>query len=279
MGNTKTYSGFTSATANNLMLDAGAFFKNFDIATDTFDTAVTNGKLIGATQGGGSFAAIPSIRQIPVDGVKGNIEGLNVIDSWAVTLTANVLEISADTIELALGTTTSSSQENNDFYKEIKANNYILDADYIDNVTFIGKISGVNKPVVIQVFNAMNTNGLTLTTTDNAEGVIEMVFTGHYSASALDNPPFAIEFPIPEGAITGIIKEGVALVSGATVTVTIEGEEFTDTTGADGVYLIEGLPAIAVTVSAEKGTAVGTDTGTVVAGATTDFGDLVIESP
>ena len=43
-----TYSGYTSETPKSLLLDAGAFFKNFYVGTDTFESAVTAGKLIGA---------------------------------------------------------------------------------------------------------------------------------------------------------------------------------------------------------------------------------------
>ena len=50
--NTSTYSGFSAGTSNKLMLDAGAFFKNFAVGTDTYATAKAAGKLIGATQGG-----------------------------------------------------------------------------------------------------------------------------------------------------------------------------------------------------------------------------------
>jgi len=67
----KSYSGYTEKTAENLLLDAGAFFINFDIEEDDFDSAVADGKLLGATRGGGSFSAVPEIRAIEVDGVHG----------------------------------------------------------------------------------------------------------------------------------------------------------------------------------------------------------------
>lgn len=274
--NTSTYSGFTAGTSQKLMLDAGAFFKNYDTATDTFATAVAAGKLIGASQGGGSFSAIPTIRQIAIDGVKGAAKGTEVIDMWEVLMTANILEVSKETIELALATSKVTSQSPNDFYDKIEAENYIMDSDYIDNITFIGKISGTSKPVIIQVLNAMNTTGLTLTTADNAEAKIVMTFKGHYSSSGLDSPPFVVNYPRAEGAISGTVTDTGSPVDGATVTVTIEGENFTDTTGADGAYLIEGLPYGDVTVTATKDAKSGTDTGTVVAGTTTALGAIAI---
>src|SRR5690625_1029121 len=98
----KTYSGYTADTAENLLLDAGAFFIDFDIEEDTFEDAVAAGKLLGATRGGGTFTATPEIRSIEVDGVKGKAKGLQVIDSWTVTMLANVLEVTMEGLEKEL---------------------------------------------------------------------------------------------------------------------------------------------------------------------------------
>lgn len=190
---TKTYSGFTADTAKSLLLDAGAFFKNFELGTDTFDTAVTSGKLIGATSGGGSFTAIPSIRRIEIDGVKGAAKGLQVIDEWVVTLTANMKEVKQDTLLLALAS--GNAVDGAVGYKNITANNYIELSDYIDNITWVGKLSGSDNPVIIQVKNALSTSGLTLNTADKAEAVIALSFVAHYDTADLDNPPFIIAYP------------------------------------------------------------------------------------
>lgn len=190
----KTYSGYTSKTAENLLLDAGAFFANFDIATDDFDTAVTAGKLLGATRGGGQFTATPELRAIEVDGVKGAAKGLQVIDSWDVNMTANVLEVTLDGLKKALIASEVDTTTNLE-YDILKAKNVIELTDYIDNITFVGKKSGTAEPVIIQVYNAINTTGLSLQTQDKGEAVIAMTFKGHYDAEDLDNPPFAIFYP------------------------------------------------------------------------------------
>ena len=88
----KAKSGFNKETKKNLLTGAGAFFKNFNIGVDTYESAKKSGKLIGATQGGGEFKATPSIRQIEVDGVAGRAQGLEVIDSWEVSMVMNLLE-------------------------------------------------------------------------------------------------------------------------------------------------------------------------------------------
>lgn len=190
----KSYSGFTAKTAENLLLGAGAFFKDYDVETDTFDTAVTEGKLLGASRGGGEFTAVPEIRKIEIDGVSGSAKGLSVIDSWEVKLTANILEVTKETLAKAL-TSSTTDDSTNLKYDVIRANNHIDLTDYIDNVTYVGKISGSDEPVIIQIYNAINTSGLTLTTEDKNEAVIAMEFEGHYASDDLDSPPFAIFVP------------------------------------------------------------------------------------
>lgn len=190
----KSISGYTAKTAENLLLGAGAFFKDYDVSTDTFDTAVAAGKLLGATRGGGEFTAVPEIRRLEVDGVAGSAKGLTVIDSWEVKLTANVLEITKDTLADAL-TSSEVDTSTDPKYDIIRAKNEIDLADYIDNITYVGKKSGTTEPIIIQVYNAINTSGLTLTTADKGEAVMAMEFEGHYADDDLDNPPFAIFFP------------------------------------------------------------------------------------
>ena len=190
----RKYSGFTTETAQSLLLNAGAFFKNFDPATDTFDSAVAAGKLIGATKGGGEFSAVPEVRQIEVDGVAGRAKGLEIIDSWEVYLKATVLEIKESTIANGLAASNVDNTTNAD-YDIITAGQTIELADYIENVAWVGTLSGSNKPVIIIVKNAINTDGLVLTVEDKNEASIPMTFYGHYEQDDLENPPFELYSP------------------------------------------------------------------------------------
>ena len=193
----KTFTGFTEETAKHLILDAGAFFKNFDLKTDTFDTAVAAGKLIGATKGGGEFSAVPTIRPIEVDGIKGRAKGLEVIDYWDTYIKANILEITKDTIKAAL-CAADVDEATSEKYMIIKGRNAIKDEDYIENITWVGTLSGSDEPAIIMVKNALNTDGLKLTTQDKSEGVVATTFYGHYDAKALNEPPFEIHYPKTE---------------------------------------------------------------------------------
>ena len=190
----KVFSGYTEATPQSLLMDAGAFFKNFDVEKDDFDSAVAAGKLLGATKDGGEFSAVPTVRQIEVDGIKGKAKGLEVIDAWDVYLKANVLEIKRETLAAAL-CASETDEASNVKYDIITAKNGIELTDYIDNVTWVGTLSGSDEPVIIQVFNAINTDGLKLTTKDKDQAVIAMTFYGHYTQKDLNTPPFKILYP------------------------------------------------------------------------------------
>lgn len=179
--------GFNADTAKNLLLDAGAVYKNFDKETYT-------GTLIGATQGGNSFSAAPTMRNIPVDGVKSeHVKGLTVIDAWVVSLTTNLLEVTKDTLTIALGVVEETEHDQD--YDSIRGKNYIGENDYLDNVAFVGKISGSGKPVIIIVENALNHEGLQLAMQDAGEGVLPVTLFGHMASDDLDNPPFEILYP------------------------------------------------------------------------------------
>lgn len=192
-------SGFTKETPKRLLLDAGAFFKNFTYepggtSNDTFDSAVAAKKLIGATKGGGEFSAVPTVRSIEVDGVKGKAKGLEVIDFWEVYLKATVLEVTPESIQTALSAAMTDA-ESDETYNVITGNAAINLEDYADNITWIGTLSGSDEPVIIQVFNGLSTEGLKLTMQDKGEATIPMTFYGHYTFDDLDSPPFKIFYP------------------------------------------------------------------------------------
>lgn len=194
------FSGVTTTTSKKLQLDAGAFLKNYDVATDTWASAKAT-KLIGATAGGGSFSAVPTIRRIEVDGVKGATKGFEALDEWVVTMTANVKEITAEAIQMALATGSGSaakspSSATTSNYTKITASNDLSDSNYINNITWVGTLSGSSLPVIIVLKNALCTNGFTLTTQDKSEGVIAITLTGHYDPTDLSVVPFEIYYPI-----------------------------------------------------------------------------------
>lgn len=191
------FSGFNANTAKHLQLDAGAFLKNYDVASDTWETAKET-KCIGATSGGGNFFAVPTMRGVEIDGVKGTAKGLQNIDTWTVTMTANVKEFTAEAIKTALGAADAGTENAPEGYTRISGRSELKDEDYLDNLTWVGRLSGSGKPVIIVVKNALSTSGLSVSFADKSEGLIPITVTGHYTAADLESPPFDIYYPTVE---------------------------------------------------------------------------------
>ncbi len=191
----KTYTGYNCNTAKRLMLDAGVYFKNFKMGVDTYKTALQQGKCLGATKGGGNFVAVPTLRTIEVDGIKTVAKGMEAIDGWEATIQATVIEISAETIKLALGNGEIDSTSN-EFYDIIRAKSTISEDDYLENITWVGTLSGSNEPVIIQIYNAINTTGMNMAPQDKNESSLSMTFKAHQDCSEDSNvQPFAIFYP------------------------------------------------------------------------------------
>ena len=224
MGRNKT--GYSSDTKKHLLLGAGAIFKNFNVGTDTYENA--KAKIIGATQGGNEFKAVPAVRNIQVDGILGKAKDLDVIDSWDVSLTVNFIEASVQVIRAALGA--SKIDTTDSAYDEITADTEFKADDYIDNVTFVGTVAGAKKPIIIQLYNSINMGGLTLKGQDNAEGLVQVVFEGRYTIENQDDAPFTIFYP----KMIKASSTEVAVETSASAAVTITGAQGTITaTSAD----------------------------------------------
>lgn len=185
------FSGLTSSTPKNMLLDAGMFFKNYDTSA-TYSTQMAN--CLGATEGGGSFSAVPTVRHIAVDGAVGNVKELEVIDEWVVTMTINLKEITAANLKLALGAAEDGSTLTG--YGSVIGKTEFAAADYLTNLTWVGRLAGEGtKPAIIMVKNALSMNGLSMTFADKDEATVAVTVTGHYSLSDLDTPPFEIFLP------------------------------------------------------------------------------------
>jgi hypothetical protein len=190
----KTYSGISEETPKSLLLDTGCFFVGFDPSTDTYETA--SAKKLGATSGGAKFEFKVNYREPKVDGAKGSVKGLKFVESWEVSMGASMLEFREEVIQKALGASKSTATTlNTKNYTKIEGKNVLEDTDYADSIVWVGTLSGSDEPVIIQVFNALNAEGLKFEPKDNDDIVCELNFIGHSTTATLDTPPFAIYYP------------------------------------------------------------------------------------
>ena len=253
----KVRTGYNQKTMEHLHTGAGAFFKNFNVGTDTYESARAGGKLLGATQGGGEFKAAAEIRNIEIDGLPGKGKGTEIIDYIDVSLVMNFIETTPGILAMALGAADIDTTTNGT-YDIITGRNAFDETDYIDNITYIGTITGSEEPIIIQVFNALSTDGLNIKVEDKKEGVIPVTVYGHYEDTGegtLDAPPYKIYYPKGNNAATP-----VASVKGGTYATSQTVSLSCATVGATIYYTTNGFEPTADDSSYSTSIAVAADT-------------------
>ena len=187
-------SAFTKNTAKNMQLDAGLLVKGLtDILN--FNGTIADDKKLGATSGGASFSATPEMRNIfeGIDGAKGNYKDGNVIDNWEITLTATVKEMTANNLKLAMATADIAT--GNDKFDVLTPRMEVKSTDYIDNICWLGTMNGSSEPMIIELKNVLNTNGISFTAEDKGSGSVELELKAHFDLSKPNEVPFNIYFP------------------------------------------------------------------------------------
>ena len=187
-------SAFTKNTAKNMQLDAGLLVRGLTNILN-FNGTIEDEKKLGATTGGASFSATPEMRNIfeGIDGAKGNYKDGNVIDNWEITLTATVKEMTANNLKLAMAT--ADIVTGNDKFDILTPRMEVKSTDYIDNICWVGTMNGSTEPMIIELKNVLNTNGISFTAEDKGSGSVELELKAHFDLSKPDEVPFKIYFP------------------------------------------------------------------------------------
>lgn len=179
--------GLTERTIQNLQLNAGVL-----CTTYTKGTPIDEEDIIGATRGGGSFTAVPTVHQAAVDGAPTYTVGLERVDDWVVTLNATMVEVNDEAISRALGVGVVKSETGSGTTKDtvFTVKRTVNDADYKD-LYWVGDLSN-GQNVVIKLKNALNISGFSLTVSDRGEGTYPLALIAHYTVDDLENAPFEI---------------------------------------------------------------------------------------
>ena len=279
--NTNTYTGLTADSAVRYQFDSGAIFKSWVVGTSDYATDLAAGNCIGVTKGGVTFTATPTWRQVAADGTKGkNVKETRFIDGWDIHLTGSLLRVDYTTISDALAAYTQTIPATlSNYHEQINLDENLVSGDFIASLTFIGKVTGTDDPLIIQLTNCLNVSGVSLSAVDNAEGVIPFDFTAHYTIAALGTVPCIIYTPKIYGTASGTVTDTGSPDVGATVTVTTPSFPARTTTSiAGGVWSITDIPygtgmVITAVHAAKSGTATGV---TITGGANTAVGAIAI---
>lgn len=162
-----------------MMLDTGAVFVG-DV-------------LLSPCEGDNTFVVEREYRDIPYNGAPGKTKGLKRVLTENATLTVHPKGLTQAMLKLALPGIADDGG-----VLEGGGRYVIGDDDYIDEVIFVGDMKdGTTK--VFTLFNALSDNGLTVTASENAEVILELVFSAHYNPEDLTEPIYKIE----DGAVAG----------------------------------------------------------------------------
>ena len=174
--------GLTDRTITSLQLNAGVLLTTYTKGTD-----IEEDDILGATRGGGSFTAVPTMHQAAVDGAPTYVVGLERCDDWVVTLNATMVEFSEEAITRALGVGVSKTGTTD---KVFTVKNTVNTTDFKD-LFWVGDLSN-GQNVVIKIKNALNTGGLNLTFSDRGEGTYTLALIGHYTTADIETAPFEL---------------------------------------------------------------------------------------
>jgi hypothetical protein len=172
-------------------MNAGILLSDFDPATGSFDTS----DLIGATTGGIQFTATQEFSDFgdDIDNCPKNTMELKRSTGFTdVKLSGTYVTVTAGSAKAIIGTADVDSQD----ATHIVPRNDVLLTDY-DDVWFVGDYSDVNTGssagyIAIHVKNALSTGGFQMKTSDRAKGNFSFEYSGHYSISNIDDPPFEV---------------------------------------------------------------------------------------
>ena len=186
-------------TFDNLQLNAGVFLFNFDAENHKDAAALEDAVLaaleagtniLGATIGGGSFNATPSIRQIEADGMRYPVVGSTVNDMWTVNLSTTMKEVTPENFKRALMSCDMIKEGN---VTKLTVRTDIMPTDYIPKLCWVGDTS--KGFVLIELDNVLNIAGASFTFTDKGEGQIPVEFQAHVDdLYKMDEAPFRIYF-------------------------------------------------------------------------------------
>ena len=180
---------------NELQVEAGVLLKSFNPATPE----LRDEDIVCATTGGISPSCVANYSDFAedVDNAPVNMLEFKRITGWECSLGFTALNITAETIHLALGAADVDVQTG-----KVTPRKELKSADFKD-IWWVGDRSDGGF-VAIKLLNALSTGGFSLQTTKNGKGQLSVTLTGHVSAAAQDVMP--MEFYVISG--TGV-SEGV----------------------------------------------------------------------
>lgn len=184
----------TQETVNSMILDAGVVYLNYGLIGE---------KILGATEGGNTFKVEREIKTISVDGARGKVRGLRRLISENASITTNLKELNARTVQIALAGSKVTEVKDVTLLTKIgekvtpgsSGSTFDYESDYLKNIAIVASVSGSKKPVIITIHNVLSDGEFSIGLVDTEEAVVAVTFSAHYDPFDMDVPIYDIVFP------------------------------------------------------------------------------------
>lgn len=154
--------GITAETIKKLILGAGVIYKNLKYVENDW-----TGEPLGATSGGIKFNWEAQWLDVEVDGATVLVKGVSKQKvGESASIEGQMTEMTEDILVTALHLVKSTSEDTN-YVKYVSKENITEDADYLENIAYVGTLSN-GKNIIIILPNALCTEAFELET-KNAE--------------------------------------------------------------------------------------------------------------
>lgn len=166
-------------TFDALQLDAGVLLNKF---TPDSPTEPQDEDIICATSGGITITAAPEWSDLgeDVDNCPVGMMELKKLNGWTCTIAFSAITLSPGIIKLGLGAADVAE-------KKVTLRRDVAQEDFGD-VWWVGD-TAAGGMVAVHLLNALSSEGLTITTTKNGKGTLEMTLQGHVSIENQDQMP------------------------------------------------------------------------------------------
>lgn len=176
--------GLTANTPSQIILDSGAVYLDYGLGTEA---------LLGATRGGAVFNLNQTIRDIPVDGARGPVQGLTRRVETAPMISCTLVDFGTARLKTAIVGSTSAVVGSWDV---ITRDRDIILADYVTNAALVAQVQNKNNWVIIVLSNVLIKTNFTLTLVDKDEGTLPITLSAHFTPTDLDTDPVEVRWPL-----------------------------------------------------------------------------------
>ena len=178
-----------ATAADNIQVDAGLLLNTFDLANPV---SPADADIVCATTGDFSITCQPETTDFfeDVNNAPVNTKEGKRITGWTCGFTVSCLEITDDTLALALGASKATDANGG-----ITARDQYVSSDF-KSLYWIGDMVDEEKLFVVKMDNTVSTGGVSFSATNNGKGQLGLTLTPH--ASLVDVTKVPMEFYILE---------------------------------------------------------------------------------